>query len=244
MLRFASSMIILCTALTTPLMAQDSKPAGVILDQTFKLVSRAKKEAGSYHLKAVTKGEKKTQIEISESISLKIRGKVLSFKSIILYATKPTLTPISASTVTMLNGQKVMVGTVELNAKTYSGKGKIFGPSKQASAPREFARKDRKRPEGLMLFTATIPVFALRLVTKAGEEKKVVSVEFPDDLDEFINIKQNWRLKREAAAADGSFSVGYYRANEKRPSSTYRFDKAGKLLSLSLWGKYEAVLVK
>lgn len=154
---------------------------------------------------------------------------------------KPELGPLFASTVTALNGDDVMKAKLEFKEKTILRSGTFSNPKKPEVPPTPINSPPAPRPDGLLVFAGSAPVIAPLILTSEGE-KEIVSVEFPDDLDELDTIKSGWKIKRRAPDSNGSFIIEYSRGEGARyQGSTFRYAKDGKILSMSLFGKFEAI---
>ncbi len=231
---------------STPITADEARSSEQpkdLVNQRFSLVDRAGKQVGTYYLKA-TELDTERRIEITEHLSLTKRGDTIAFRSKILYAMKPTITPISASTVTSIGKKTIMTGKIAFSEKSYDYTANVDHPTDTKEETRKIQQQAVARPDGLIIFTAAVPVLAPRILATSDGEKSVVSVEFPDDIGTLVNVKANWRLRQDPPAADGSFTVGLYRGEEERATSSYRYAKEGKLRSMLLFGKFECVPVE
>ena len=222
-----------------------AKTGAIICDRKFDVFSqKGGEKLGSYSIKAVA-GKDKKPIEISEIMSLSIRGKTASYKSTLFCADKDGAAPLAGSTETMLGGKVCMSGSVTFApaGKTVDYKctghmdkrtGMVLNPAKK------YAKIGRAVPQGLLVFQSAIPAIGPRILPAPGEIDDVVLVEFPDDIGapELITFKAANRLVRGRPDKTGGYDIDMFRADSKKPVANYRFDKNNQVIAMELFGKF------
>ena len=230
---------------------QATKPKEeVICDKQYKIVAPtdAKKDLGRYYIKGALVADGK-QIRILEEVTMDHKGKKIGYKSVVTYKTGRLPVPEEAEAETTVNGQPCMRGIVQFrdNTLSLSCLGLMNGKSgEKIDPPKQYERKDIKKPEGALVFQSGLPVIGPRFIPNKGELKNVVFVEFPDDINapELVTFKKNYRLVRGEADAKGIYGIKVFSPHSQTPVSEVRFDRHGKLVTIPSFGKLRLVEVK
>lgn len=198
--------------------------ATVIFEQEFEIHSPKGDvpPGGKYYLKATSHDD---LIEIEESLSMMDYGKEIGFRTKVFYHTKPSVHPVSAGAETFMNGKKFMQADVAFREGQIQIAAKVTPPEGKGS-PHE-GEKIEDLPAGTILFQSAIAVVGPLLLEQPGELKHVVFAEFPDDLDNPINFKEDYKLVREAPGGDGTYSLKLYRSSGSLVV-TVHYDENGK----------------
>jgi hypothetical protein len=230
-----------------PLVAEVKKPQndGVICDRKFDIFSqKGQEKLGAYSIRAT--GRKAAgRIEISETMTLTLRGKSIAFKSTVVYGAKDGAGPIEGSAETTVGGKVCMLGAVRFSpgGKTvdYECTGLLDMRTGRAINPaKKHAKKGISLPLGRLVFQSAIPAIGPRILPAEGEMEDVVFVEFPDDVGapELINLKAGNRLVRGKPDKTGRYDIKLFGRGAKESIASYRFDKNNQLVSMDLFGKF------
>lgn len=200
-------------------------------DTTYKIIDLDKGgEIGKRRLK-ITEGDDSWTFE--ETMEVTLKGKVMGWTSTVIYSAKESLYPTGAEVETTVNGKVCMQsavtfeqGLVKVSATILSKKNgdDIDPPIK--------GEKGMPLPEGTILFQSSLQVIGPLLLPQQGELQGVVMAEFPDDIDNPINLKKDWRMVRKDSSS-GSFSLKLYYTEAEEPTAVIEFDAQGKCLSES-----------
>jgi hypothetical protein len=230
-----------------PLVAEVKKPQndGVICDRKFDIFSqKGQEKLGAYSIRAVSpKGA--GRIEISETMTLALRGKSIAFESTVIYADKDGASPLEGSAKTKLGGKICMTGTVKFSPSgkivDYESTGHLDQRTGQELNPaKKYAKRGQPVSPGTLVFQSAIPAIGPRILPAEGEMEDVVFIEFPDDIGggELINFKASNRLVRGKPDKTGQYDIKLFRRGAKESIASYRFDKNNQLVSMDLFGKF------
>lgn len=222
-----------------------SKKDNVICAEKFEILSKkGEGKVGAYSINAVTSKDKK-QIEISETMTLSLRGKTIVFKSTVIYTDKDGLIPLEGSVETTLDNKICMTGTVKFSPAgrtvDYECTGHLNERTGQAiNPPKKYTKKDIPVALGTLVFQSAMPSIGPRILPAEGELEDVVFVEFPDDVGapELINFKTGNRLARGKADKNGQYDIQLFGPHSKDSIAIYRFGKNNQVVSMELYGKF------
>jgi hypothetical protein len=196
-------------ALASATLAAEEPTGKVLLDQSFEMATKPGPEApavGSYTLRAV---EFADRIDIAETITVEHRGQKIGFVSTVVYERHAEGVPTASrgKATTTADGQPVMIASFRVEGRKILARATIMR-SRQGDAvapPRQWERTI-DLPEGPVVTNSAIAVIGPRLLGDPGETQ-IAWVEFPDDVDEAINVKQGFRLARSAVNGDGVYEL-------------------------------------
>ena len=185
----------------------------ILCEKHYKIGNRGK--SGSYSIKAVFRKTKK-EFEIHEKIVVRHRGKDVDLNSCVIYQSQDPFSPKSGKTEIYLDGKLCMRGKVNFSEKFVHFQMTMFRDEKTGNpiVPKTFSDK-RRKPSGFLLFQSALAIIGPKILPKEGS-KKVVFVEFPDDIDSIINLKENFELVRNRANKAGEFELAVYRPFRRR----------------------------
>jgi hypothetical protein len=226
------------------------KPA-TLSKQSWKLLDREGGEAGTRWLEVKLESGKPgggapELIIITEVMMMEDRGKKMGCTSIVTYANdKAAPLPVMAQARTTVGGADCMQGAVNFAKETYSARQEVrTNPrdGKPIDPPNVRELKDQRLPKGPMIFQSALETLCPRLLDKPGELAGVVFVEFPDDLDALINVKEGYKLTRGEPGADGAFEM---KLLDPRGEAVWaaKFDAKGNCLEQT-FGKLNMVPAK
>lgn len=211
----------------------------VLLDQSFDLLHGEGAETemiGTYTLRAE---EVDGQLTIFESIEKRNGDTTFGMSSKVVYQENEdkAWVPATADATTVFNGNKFMTVQVkadgdkwELSAALHIGRdGAVLDQPRQMTRVLDV-------PDGPVLFSSARAVIGPRLLPKAGE-LPVVWVEFPDDLDEAINIKEGFTLIRSEPDDVGGYTINL--RSEHQEIGKMPLNKDGQIRPHALWGKIQ-----
>ncbi|MDC3335384.1 hypothetical protein OAV71_02650 [Opitutales bacterium] len=215
----------------------------IICNKKYKIVApNGDKDMGTYGILAVQKKWPEKNINITETMSMDYRGKKAEYKSSVIYNSNPPISPESATAETKVDGKVCMKGTVTFSEKTVSFNCTGFLNKRTGEAidpPKKFEKKDQPKPQGVLIFQSALPTIGPRLLSKEGELKDVVFVEFPDDIGapELINFKEGYRLVREEPDDKGEYNLKIYSPHSEDSISHIRYNKNDQIVSIASFGK-------
>lgn len=209
----------------------------VLVDQAFTLHASAEEAAEAMGVYSMHAQEEAGQIKITESVQLATRRGVVDMTSIVVYKQDgdKQWDFHGASASTGVAGDIVMQVSVLPNEQEWTvqttflrdTQGEVFDEPKTTKRTIEV-------PKGPVLFSSARAIMGPRLQPKAGE-LPVVWVEFPDDIDEPINIKEGFSLVRDEPDEKGGFMLWVRSENQTLGPLPITAD--GKVKPHKLWGK-------
>lgn len=233
---FSTLIALLATAAFT--MIPPAPEATTLVDQTFEILDRHGEDAqviGGYALHAEQQADR---VRITESFALTMRGKAIEMSSTVVYeqnADKAWVL-VSAKAATSLDGNLVMQTEIEPKEQNLTVTTTLLrDPRGEAVDNPQPETRTLPLPKGSVLLSGALAVMGPRLLTQAGQ-LPVVWVEFPDDIDEAINIKQGHTLVRSAPADDGGYTL--HLRTDQRDLGPLPLDRNGKVKPHHLFDKY------
>lgn len=234
MTRFLSAVLLVATVCHVA--SAESPPAKALIGQSFDLIANENPEAptvGAYRIHAVEDGR---NIRVSETLSLQARGKKIEMLSEVVYERNGDGVPIAKSgkARTAMDGQAIMEAAFTIEGRKLSLKASIANPrAEEGAAARKMARQI-DLPDGVVLLSSARAVIGPMLQPKPGE-RAIVWIEFPDDIDEAINVKEGFSLARKATD-DGGYTIHVRKGD--RDLGPLPFDAKGRIKPHKLFGKY------
>ncbi len=180
-------------------------------------------------------------LTIAESVDMSIGGKDIGWKSTVTYSTAQPVGPVVAAAETTTGGKPCMMvsvafkaGQAEISATLLTdSKGEDIDPPMKADKSMPLAQ------ETIVFHSALLAVGPL-LLPRQGELKGVVLAEFPDDIDEPINLKKDYKLVR-TDKADGGYVLSLYSPNGQDPVYSIDFDSKGQCLCETAFNKFKFI---
>ena len=222
--------------LAAPAFADEPEPT-VLLDQSFTLHASAEdadEPMGLYALHAEQAGN---QITITESVELATRNSTIDMSSVVIYKQDKKAGWLfqGATAATGVDGADVMKVSVEPKDTKWLVK-TTFISDDQGKPLGDPHTKTRTLdiPKGPVLFSSARAVIGPRLQPRPGQQP-IVWVEFPDDIDEDINIKQGFSLVREEPDQAGTYHL--WIKSDHQTLGPLPLNQAGQLKPHQLWGK-------
>jgi hypothetical protein len=218
----------------------------VICDKQFTITTPdEQRQLGRLAIKAVSQ-EFGKQIEVVEEVSMDYRRRIARYKSTVVYTTVPELAPLWARVETKVDNATCMTGDVAFTAESFniSGKGFLNKRSLEPIDPPEtFEDTDMPLPDGVLIFQSVFPVIGPRFLPEQGQLDNVTFVEFPDDIvaPELVNLKQNYRLTRDAPDQQGNYLMKIFAPNSDQPVYAARFDKNNKVTEMPAFGRAKLI---
>ncbi|MEM9347268.1 MAG: hypothetical protein AAGB26_11695 [Planctomycetota bacterium] len=209
----------------------------VLIDQSFTLHEPGGEERiGSYALYAE---EAADTIKITESVALKIDGEMFDLTSLVSYAKDEGggWAFRSAEGTTGVDGNAFMEVDVEPNGNEWAVKAVLLRNHRgEVLDQPKTIKRSITVPDGPVLFSSARAVMGPRLQPEPGEQA-VVWVEFPDDLDEPIEVKEGFSLVRGETDEQGGFTIMV--RSEHQEIGPVPLDQDGKIKPYKLWCEVE-----
>jgi hypothetical protein len=217
-------------ALTAP------KPT-VLIDQSFTLHQPGDTVADSVGIYSIHAQEDAGQIRITESVQLTIEEGTIDMTSIVVYKQNDNKAWVlhAAAATTGVDGNIVMKVNVQPSGKQWEvNTTYLRQPFGEAFDEPKKSKRKITFPAGPVLFSSARVVMGPRLQTQPGEQA-IVWVEFPDDLDEDINIKEGFSLVRDKPDDQGNMML--WVRSEHQTIGPLPLDAKGKIKPHKLWDK-------
>lgn len=231
-----SMLAVALVAVVAHVCVADEPPAKVLIGQSFDLTATADPQApavGAYRIHAT---EAAGRIEVRETLALQARGKSIEMNSAVVYERNGDGVPIAKSghASTSMDGKSVMAAAFTIDGRKLSVKASIANPhAGEGAAGRKMAR-EIDLPEGIVLLSSSRAVMGPMLQPEPGEQP-IVWIEFPDDIDEAINVKEGFSLARKATD-DGGYTIHIRKG--ARDLGPLPFDTKGRIKAHKLFDKY------
>eukprot|EP00752_Nemacystus_decipiens_P016923 g15151.t1 len=209
----------------------------VLTDQSFSLHASAEEASESVGLYAIRATELDGQIKITESAQLVIDQSVIEFTSVVVYKQddQQAWRFDAATATTRVDDDEVMKVSVEPRDKQWAvAQTLLREPFGEAYDKPKESRLAIDVPKGPVLFSSARAIIGPRLQPEAGEQP-IVWVEFPDDIDEAINVKEGFTLVRDKPDAEGAFML--WIRSEHQTLGPLPLTADGKVKPHKLWGK-------
>ena len=229
-------MNLLMLLLPLTLFAAAEEPL-VLVDQCFTILQPGGDEAiGNYTLYAEEKGDRVT---IRETLELTAKGQEIGMSSTVIYKAgekKDWVLHVAEASTTMA-GDTVM--QVRIKPENDPLKWKVTAtlertPRGEVFDPPKTMERTVNVPAGPVLFSSARAVIGPRIQAEPGQQP-IVWVEFPDDIDEPLNIKRGFSIVRTKADAEGGYSLTV--RSERQDLGALPLSREGKILPHKLWGE-------
>lgn len=225
------TMLLTCTC-AIGLQAKD------LLDQSFTLHEDAAEDAEAVGAYALAAKEVDGMITITESLEIKTRKGKIGFSSTVAYKQGKDKSWVFASAKgsTRMEGKAVMEVKVTPNADKWQIDKKMFvGRDGGRLEDPAQSRRAIDAPKGDVLFMSARAVIGPRMQTAEGQ-RPITWVEFPDDLDEAITIKEGFSISRSEADKQGGYTLMVI--NKDRAIDSVPLDREGNIKPHWMWSKY------
>lgn len=234
MTRHVSTALILAVVAHT--CVADEPPEKVLIRQWFVLYASADPDTeaiGTYRINATQKGD---HIKVYETVLLRIRDTGVILTSVVNYERGENGTPVATSgeAKTAVNGENAMAASFTIRGRELKLSTTIFQDRNGLLAEPIKRARMIDLPEGVVLLSGARAVIGPMLQPKPGEQP-IVWIEFPDDIDEPINVKEGFKLAREATD-DGGYTI-HVRKGDRDPGPL-PFDTKGRIKAHKLFDKY------
>lgn len=209
----------------------------VLLDQSFTLHESSDKAAESQGLYAMHAEEDEGQITITESVQLETKIGTVDLTSIVVYkqGDDKEWTFQAAAATTGIDGNIVMKVNVQPNDNAWKVETiYLRDPRGEALDEPKTSKRTIEVAKGPVLFSSARAVMGPRLQPKPGK-LLIVWVEFPDDIDEDITIKEGFSLVREQPDDEESYTL--WIASENQTIGPLPLTAQEKILPHKLWDK-------
>jgi len=229
-------MSLLMLLLPLTLFATADEPA-VLVDQCFTILQPGGDDAiGNYSLYAEEAGGRVT---IKESLELTAKGQEIGMASTVIYKAGEGQSWLlhEAEATTTVAGQQAMKASLVPEEGPRKWKVKMslhVGRRGETLDEPKTIERTVNVPEGPVLFSLAQAVIGPRIQPEPGEQP-IVWVEFPDDVDESLNIKHGFSIVRSQADADGGYTLTV--RSERRELGAMPLTRDGKILPHKLWGE-------
>ena len=209
----------------------------VLVDQSFTLHASADEAAESMGIYSMHAQEEAGQIKITESVELATKRGTVDLTSIVVYKQDDNKQWVfhAATATTGVEGDIVMQVSVLPNDQAWTVQTTFLRePHGKAFDKPKTSKRTIEVPKGPVLFSSARTVMGPRLQPKAGEQS-IVWVEFPDDIDEAINVKEGFSLVRDEPDEKGGFKL--WVRSEHQTIGPLPLSPQGKIKPHQLWGK-------
>lgn len=209
----------------------------VLLDQAFTLLEPGGDEGATLGRYTLAAEEKQGRIQIDESFELKTPQGAITMSSTVIYTQgkDKAWSFTSASGATTAGGDDVMKVSIKAKDKQWVIETTLYRrPGGEAFAEPKVIRRSIEAPPGEVLFSSARAVMGPRFQADAGT-RPITWVEFPDDLDESVTIKNGFTLTRTAPDADGGYAL--HIRSEHQDLGPLPLTKEGQLKAHRLFGK-------
>ena len=218
------------------LLLTDAEPT-VLIDQSFSLHASVEEAAEPMGLYAIYATEHEGQIKITESARLTLDEGVIEFTSIVVYeqGDNNAWQFAAATATTRVGGDDVMKVVVEPKGKQWAVDAAMLRePFGEAYDKPKQQQRAIDIPQGPVLFSSSRAVMGPRFLPKPGE-LPIVWVEFPDDIDGAINVKEGFSLFRDKPSEKGEFVL--WVRSEHQTFGPMPLTAEGQLKPYKLWDK-------